>query len=76
MNKCAAGNELPKRGACPKCGARDNEPCPEAFRIASEERETLLTALRRIRSLEPKNVSKYAQQIAGEALDLVGSPKP
>jgi len=31
--------------------------------------EIALTALRRIRSLEEKNVPKYAQQIAKEALD-------
>lgn len=29
----------------------------------------LVTALRRIRSLEPKNAPKYAQQIASEALN-------
>ncbi len=31
--------------------------------------EYLCTVLRRIRSLEEKNVPKYAQQIAREALD-------
>lgn len=35
----------------------------------SKEMEIALTALRRIRSLEEKNVPKYAQQIAKEALD-------
>lgn len=30
---------------------------------------TLRTALRRIRSLEEKNVAKYAREIAGDALD-------
>lgn len=33
-----------------------------------KEVERLRTALRRIRSLDPKNVEKYAQQIAVEAL--------
>jgi hypothetical protein len=32
----------------------------------------LVTALRRIKSLDPKNVEKYAQQIAAEALDEAG----
>jgi hypothetical protein len=44
MGKCAAGNELPTRGPCKTCGASSNEPCPEALRIASEERHELLTA--------------------------------
>jgi len=48
MNRCAAGNELPQRGACPKCGAASSEPCPEALRIAREERETLIRALKRL----------------------------
>jgi hypothetical protein len=34
----------------------------------SDEIERLRTALRRIRSLDEKNVPKYAQQIAREAL--------
>jgi hypothetical protein len=33
--------------------------------------EIALTALRRIRSLAEKNVPKYAQQIASEALKLI-----
>ena len=33
--------------------------------------EIALTALRRIHSLEPKNVPKYAQAIAGEALHRI-----
>ncbi len=45
MSKCAAGHELPKRGSCPKCGARSNEPCPEALRIAYEQRDILIRAL-------------------------------
>ena len=35
--------------------------------------DLLTTALRHIRSLDAKNVPKYAQQIAGEALDHVPS---
>lgn len=35
---------------------------------AAEEIERLRTALRRIRSLDKKNVEKMAQQIADEAL--------
>ena len=36
--------------------------------------EYLCTALRRIRSLEEKNVPKYAQQIAREALAKLPDP--
>jgi hypothetical protein len=42
-----------------------DELCQEA----AKDMEIALTALRRIRSLEEKNVPKYAQQIAKEALD-------
>jgi len=38
--------------------------------VAEHDRDRCLTALRRIASLEAKNVSKYAQQIAREALSL------
>lgn len=34
-----------------------------------ERNGRMLTALRRIVSLDPKNVEKYAQQIAQEAID-------
>ena len=37
-------------------------------RDAADEIELLQTALRRIKSLDEKNVPKYAQQIATEAL--------
>jgi hypothetical protein len=43
MSKCAAGVELLRRGTCPKCGATNREPCPEAFRIANEERQALIS---------------------------------
>ena len=36
--------------------------------MAADEIVRLSTALRRIRSLDPKNVSAYAQKIAEEAL--------
>lgn len=42
-----------------------DELCQEA----AKEMEVALTALRRIHSLEGKNVPKYAQQIAKEAID-------
>lgn len=35
--------------------------------------DALIAALRRIRSLEEKNVPKYAKQIARDALDVVGA---
>jgi Xaa-Pro aminopeptidase len=38
--------------------------------------EYLCTALRRIRSLEEKNVPKYAQQIAREALAKLPDQRP
>lgn len=37
--------------------------------------ETLTTALRRIRSLDEKNVIKFAQQIAREALQIIGAAR-
>lgn len=37
----------------------------------ADEIERLASALRRISSLEEKNVPKYAQQIAREALDAL-----
>ncbi len=37
--------------------------------------EYLCTALRRIRSLDEKNVPKYAQQIAREALTNLPDPR-
>lgn len=43
---------------------------------AAAEIERLQTALRRIRSLAEKNVPKYAQQIAGEALGYQQSTTP
>jgi hypothetical protein len=42
-----------------------SEDCPGCM---EETIDALLTALRRIRSLEEKNVPKYAQQIAAEAI--------
>lgn len=42
---------------------------------ALEDVEYLCTALRRIRSLEEKNVPKYAQQIAREALAKLPDPR-
>lgn len=38
---CAAGTKLPKHGPCPKCGVGPSTPCPEAHRIAREERDAL-----------------------------------
>jgi hypothetical protein len=46
----------------------------EEMREAAAELERLSTALRRICSLEEKNVPKYAKQIAREALSA--SPDP
>lgn len=54
---------------CPTCpeGWRhlDKEHCADCY---EGQIERLVTALRRIRSLEEKNVPKYAQEIAREAL--------
>jgi hypothetical protein len=38
--------------------------------VAEHDRDRFRTALRRIVSLEGKNVSKYAQQLAREALSI------
>jgi len=40
-----------------------------ALRAAAIDIDKLTTALRRIKSLDPKNVEKYAQEIAREAID-------
>jgi hypothetical protein len=48
---CAAGTKLPKRGPCPKCGAKSDEPCPEAYRIAAEQRDALVKKLEEIHDI-------------------------
>lgn len=82
MNRCAAGNELPNRDACPKCGASSNEPCPEALRMAREERDSLVAALEYALN-ELDYIAKKHGYVSTEAaaisvrqtLELVGSPK-
>jgi hypothetical protein len=44
--------------------------------VAEYDRDKYLTALRRIVSLDEKNVPKYAQQIAKDALGPVTPPRP
>jgi nicotinic acid phosphoribosyltransferase len=44
----------------------------EKLQVALAQRDALATALRRIKSLDEKNVLKYAQQIASDALILSG----
>jgi hypothetical protein len=84
MGKCAAGNELPMRGSCPKCGATSSEPCPEALRIAREEREILIRALAffadgnnwmREAECDPNSSNFRGVQVALDALAAVGTGK-
>lgn len=44
----------------------------EKLQVALAQRDALAKALRRIKALDEKNVLKYAQQIASEALILSG----
>ena len=64
-------------GSAGRSGRRTERAKMTKERITSvpEKLETALTALRRIRSLEEKNVPKYAQQIAKEALNLIEKVK-
>lgn len=51
---------------------REDRPATiEEHRELRTRIEFLMTALRRIRSLDEKNVPKYAQQIAREALERI-----
>lgn len=52
-----------------KCGD------PLGLQVKDQTIERLLTALRRIRSLAPKNVAKHAQKIARDALEQTVKPK-
>ncbi len=48
--------------------SREQDDYDRAVECVIDDLDALMTALRRIRSLEEKNVQKYAQQIADEAL--------
>jgi len=48
--------------------SREQDDYDRAVECVVDDLEALMTALRRIRSLDEKNVQKYAQQIASEAL--------
>jgi hypothetical protein len=66
--KCHAGVEFKAGSDCPRCKAKLGEVCWPGINADLLELTKLRTALHRIVSLDEKNVPKYAQQIAREAL--------